>query len=88
MYIDREEIAGPDYMPFSPEWASQGGSVYLGDQKIKKVDHPWLRGPKGEIALKSYEKMKEPQGFSEELLEKVLRGISYRKHGETVMEAA
>jgi len=37
MYIEREEIAGPDYYPFSPilqKWASQGGSIYLGDQKI------------------------------------------------------
>jgi len=91
MYIDREEVAGPDYAPFSPDvrkWASQGGSVYIGDQKIKKVEHPRLRGPQGEIALKSYEKMKEPQRFSEELLEKVLRGISCRKYNETVMEAA
>lgn len=47
MYIDREEIAGPDYAPFSAEirkWASQGGSVYIGDQKIS-VEHPRLRGP-------------------------------------------
>jgi transposase-like protein len=91
MYIDREEVAGPDYAPFSPDvrkWASQGGSVYIGDQKIKKVEHPRLRGPKGEIALQSYEKMKEPQGFSDELLEKVLRGISCRKYNETVTEAA
>lgn len=91
MYIDREEVAGPDYAPFSPDvwkWASQGGSVYIGDQKIKKVEHPRLRGPKGEIALQSYEKLREPQGFSEELLAKVLRGMSCRKYKETVMEAA
>lgn len=91
MYIDREEVAGPDYMPFSPEirkWASQGGSVYIGDQKIKKVARPRLRGPKGEIALQSYQKLKEPQGFSEELLEKILRGMSFRRYSETVTEAA
>jgi hypothetical protein len=32
MYIDREEVAGPDYAPFSPDirkWASQGGSVLI-----------------------------------------------------------
>ena len=48
MYIEREEIAGPDYMPFSPDmrkWASQGGTVFIGDQRIKKVQHPRLRGP-------------------------------------------
>ncbi|KUK98762.1 MAG: hypothetical protein XE08_0426 [Parcubacteria bacterium 32_520] len=32
MYIEREEIAGPDYQPINPgiyKWASQPGSVYL-----------------------------------------------------------
>lgn len=90
MYIDREELAGPDYLPFSPEirkWASQAGSVYIGDQKIG-VAHPRVRGPRGEIELKSYGKLKSPQGFSEELLNKVLRGISCQKYGETVVEAA
>lgn len=90
MYIEREEEAGLDYQPKSPEirkWASQGGSVYIGDQKIK-VERPRLRGPKGEIALKSYQQMKEPEGFSEELLEKVLRGMSCQRYGETVVDAA
>lgn len=90
MYIDREEVAGPDYFPLSPEvrkWASQAGSIYIGDQKIR-AEHPRLRGPQGEIELRSYRKLKEPHGFSEELLDKVLRGISCRKYGETVVEAA
>lgn len=90
MYIEREEKAGPDYQPFSPDiqkWASQPGSVYIGDQKIT-VQHPRLRGPEGEIALRSYEKLKEREMFSEELLNKILRGISCRKYGETVVEAA
>ncbi len=90
MYIDREEIAGPDYQPLSPDiqkWASQPGSVYIGDQKIK-VQHPRLRGPEGEIALKSYEKLKEREQFSQELLNKVLRGISCRKYAETVVDVA
>ncbi|MBI4681368.1 MAG: transposase [Nitrospirae bacterium] len=90
MYIDREETSGPDYQPFSPEvrkWASQTGSVYIGDQKVQ-VEHPRLRGKQGEILLKSYEKLKEPDGFSEELLTKVLRGISCQKYAETVIEAA
>ncbi len=90
MYIEREEIAGPEYRPFSPEirkWASQAGSVYIGDQKIR-VAHPRLRDPLGEITLKSYKKLKDPGSFSEELLGKVLRGISCRKYAETVIEAA
>jgi len=90
MYIEREELSGPDYHPVSADikkWASQGGSVYIGDQKIK-VEHPRLRGPEGEITLKSYNKLKEPGGFSEDLLEKILRGMSCKKYGETVIEAA
>jgi putative transposase len=90
MYIDREEIAGPDYQPFSPEirkWASQAGSVYIGDQKIR-AEHPRLRGVQGEIQLKSYRKLKSPEGFSEELLMKVMRGMSCQKYADTVVEAA
>ena len=90
MYIEREEISGPEYRPLSSEiqkWASQGGSIYLGDQKVG-VDHPRLRGPQGEIALKSYQGLKEPGRFSEELLCKLLRGISAQRYQETVIEAA
>lgn len=90
MYIDREETAGPEYNPYSPDiykWASQPGSVYIGDQKIK-VQHPRLRGPEGEIVLKSYEKLKDRNQFSQELLNKVLRGISCRKYAETVVDVA
>ncbi len=90
MYLEREEITGPDYQPLRPgvwKWASQPGSIYLGDQKVK-VEHPRVRGSKGEIALKSYGKMKEAEGFSEDLLTKILSGISCRKYAETVIEAA
>jgi putative transposase len=82
MYIDREEVAGPDYYPKDraiQKWASQPGSIYMADQKIA-VEHPRLRGPKAEIALQSYQKLKEPGGFSEELLSKILRGVSCRKY--------
>lgn len=90
MEIDREEVSGPDYHPFNPEirkWASQQGSVYVGGQKIQ-VDHPRLRGPQGEIPLKSYETLGRPDAFCEELLGGVLRGISARKYRETVTGAA
>lgn len=90
MYIEREEISGPDYHPFSSEikkWASQSGSVYIGGQKVR-IEHPRLRDLAGEIPLRSYQKLKDSEGFSEELLGKVLRGISCRKYAETVTEAA
>jgi len=90
MDMEREERSGPQYQPLHKEvykWAYQQGSLYLGDRKIS-VNHPRLRGPEGEIALESYETLKKPGVFSEELLSKVLRGISARKYGETLIDAA
>jgi transposase-like protein len=90
MYIEREEVSGPEYQPKDPgihKWASQPGSIYLSDQKVG-VEHPRLRGPEGEILLKSYARLREPGGFSEELLQRILRGVSCRKYNETVLEAA
>ncbi|OPY85085.1 MAG: hypothetical protein A4E65_00192 [Syntrophorhabdus sp. PtaU1.Bin153] len=80
MDMEREERSGPDYLPRQRgvyKWAYQPGSIYLGDQKVS-VRHPRLRGPEGEIPLQSYVMLKEPGGFSEELLNTVLRGISER----------
>lgn len=52
------------------------------------MEHPWLRGPEAEIGLKSYRKLRERDGFSEELLRKVLRGLSGRRYQETLVEVA
>ena len=91
LYIEREERSGPDYFPRQeglPKWGSQGGSVFIGDQKVK-LQVPRLRQQGcGEVELESYRKMKEPGQFSEELLEKALRGISTRNYRETVVESA
>lgn len=90
LYMEREELSGPDYRPSNPDikkWASQGGSVYVGDQKIR-VERPRLRGPNGEMELSSYEQLKEPGAFSEELLMKTLCGLSGRRYHETVVNAA
>jgi putative transposase len=89
MYMEREEKAGPDYHPASRElrkWASQPGSVYVGDQKIR-VEHPRLRSPAGEVELGTYGQLKNRGAFSEELLAEVLRGMSTRNYEETVIEA-
>ena len=75
MYMEREEKSGPDYHPTSSglrKWASQRGSIYIGDQKLS-VEHPRLRGPEGEVGLRTYEQLKNRGGFSEELLAEVLR---------------
>lgn len=90
MYLEREEIAGPDYQPYSSEvrkWASQGGSVFIGDRKVK-VEHPRLRGVEGEMELRTYGKLKNRGEFSEELLGRVLRGLAGRRYQETLVGAA
>ncbi len=90
MCIEREEMAGPDYQPISAQiqkWGEETGSMYIGDQKVQ-VQRPRLRGPQGEMALRSYQKLKAPEGFSGELLNKALRGISCQKYAETVVDAA
>lgn len=90
LYMEREELAGPDYHPIDPslkKWASQPGSVFIGGHKVK-VEHPRLRGPEGEIKLRSYERLRDPAQFSEELLTKSLLGLSGRKYQETVLEGA
>ncbi len=91
LLMDREEQSGPDYAPTDPslqKWASQGGSVYMGDQKVK-LQVPRMRDPiRGEVPLQSYQKMKQPGQFSEELLLKLLRGVSEQKYEETVIQGA
>lgn len=90
MYLEREEVAGPDYRPYRSElrkWASQRGSVFIGDRKVK-VEHPRLRGAEGEVGLRTYGKMKERGAFSEELLGRVLRGLAGRRYHETLVGAA
>lgn len=91
MLIEREETAGPDYYPTDPafkKWAHEQGSIYLGDQKVP-VTRPRLRHvAQGEVTLQSYAQMRAPGAFSEELLEKILRGVSAQKYAETVLQAA
>jgi len=88
MQIEREQIAGADYRPSREglqKWGFQNGSIYLGDQKVK-VMHPRLRAYDSEMALQSYERMKKPKEFSEEMLLRALRGLSARKYRETVTD--
>ena len=91
MLIEREEVAGPDYYPTDPDlqkWAHEAGSIFIGDQKIR-VKHPRLRHVvHGEVPMKSYVRLHSPGQFSEELLEKILRGVSAQKYTETVIDSA
>jgi putative transposase len=91
MLMEREELAGPDYYPTDPnlqKWAHEDGSIFVGDQKTK-LKHPRLRhAVTGEVQLKSYQALRSPGRFSEELLQKIFRGVSAKKYGETVIDAA
>ena len=80
MEWDREQVAGKAYSPVGAyqKWGWQQGSIYLGDQKVKVV-RPRLRKDSTEVKLSSYEQMKNPGEFSEELLMGTLRGMSSRK---------
>lgn len=91
MLIEREEMAGPDYHPSDPElqkWAHEEGSIFIGDQKVT-VRRPRLRHVvRGEVSLKSYARLHAPGQFSEELLDKILRGVSAQKYADTVIGSA
>ena len=89
LLMDRENIAGPDYAPTGDiyKWASQRGSAFIGDQKVA-VMVPRLRGTRGEVTLPSYAKLRERGQFSEELLTKMMSGLSARRYSETVQDAA
>ncbi len=90
LYSEREERAGPDYQPRREglyKWASEAGSVYIAGRKVA-VERPRLRRGDREVSLKSYEAMKSPEGFSEQLLGQSLAGLSARRYRETVVGAA
>jgi putative transposase len=59
----------------------------MGDRKIT-IRHPRLRAAEGEIPSQSYEALKKPGAFSQELLNKILLGISTRKYRETLFASA
>ena len=83
MLIEREEVAGPDYYPTDTtfkKWVYEEGSLYLGDQKVK-VKRPRLRHVvHGEVPVQACVRLHSPGQFSEELLEKILRGVSTQNY--------
>ena len=91
MLMEREEIAGPEYYPTDPafrKWAQEQGSIYLGAEG-DPVPRPGMRrNGQGEGARLLYARLREAGAFSEELLEKILRGVSAQKYADTVLDAA
>lgn len=88
--MEREELTGGDYLPKEPglyKWGYQQGSVFIGDQKYK-VKKPRAINNGREVVLPSYERLKESGAFSEEILAKLMAGISARQYGATVTKAA
>lgn len=88
--IEREEIAGPRYHPKDPtikKWAKQPGSIYLGKSR-QRVSVPRLRGQDGEIPLKSYQALRKPDVFSDQLLTHILTGMSGRRYAWLVSDAS
>lgn len=88
--LERVSVSGADYYPTQAGVAKGGhqlGSVFIGDQKVP-VTKPRLRGPAGEIQLQTYAKLKERGAFSEELLTKLMAGLSGRRYNEVVSNAA
>lgn len=69
-------------------WGSQGGSVYLLDQKIP-IDVPRVRNKElnHEIVLEAYQKLQEPNKLDEQLFLRLLNGLSTHKYKESVQLA-
>ena len=82
-----ERLAGRRYerdgMPGIVRWGSQWGSVYLGEHKVP-VRYPRVRDIRKcrEVELSTYRMLQEPCGVDEEVLKKVLLGISCRRYEE------
>ncbi len=65
-------------------WGSQGGSVYLLDQKVP-VTVPRVRNKllNSEVVLEAYKRFQEPHRLDEQLFLKLLNGLSTRKYRES-----
>ncbi len=89
------ELAGPRYQRKAADqplrrWGAQGGSVYLGDQKLP-VEVPRVRNVDNdtEIPLSAYQALQTPRNMDEGLLRRLLKGIATRNYeacAETVLE--
>ena len=68
-------------------WGSQGGSVYLSDQKVP-ISGPRVRdvAKNVEVPLDVYHRLQDPRGMDEGLLLRMLKGIATRSY-ETCAEA-
>lgn len=90
LQVEREEFTGADHRPKESgfyKWGYQQGSVFIGDQK-QKIQKPRAIRSGAEFVSPVYEKLKNSGVFSEELLAKLMAGISARQYKATVTKAA
>lgn len=88
--LERESITGPDHAPLVPgvyKWGHQGGSVFIGDQRVR-CEKPRIMGPGGEVPLPTYMKLRQRGQFSDELLARLMAGLSSRRYKDVVVKAA
>lgn len=88
MLIEREKVAGRDDYPTDSalqKWEYEAGSLLIGDQK-DRVTRPRLRPVVHEaVPVQSYSRLHSRGQCSEELLEKILRGVSAQPYTETLL---
>ena len=90
MYVNEElqkevkKLAGKRYARgINSRWGSQGGSIYLLDQKIS-IRVPRVRNKMRdeEVTLQMYKKLQDPRKEDEGLLKRVISGLSCRRYEE------
>lgn len=82
-------IAGERYSREHPRfkrWGRNGGSVYLGDQKVS-VSVPRVRDVLNgrEISLSSYRHLQNSRGIDETVFQRVINGLSARKYEKAAL---
>lgn len=88
--MDREEMVAKASQDGSQiySWGYQPGSVFIGKAK-QPVTKPRAKQKDGEeVQLQSYEKLKNSDAFSEELLGQLMAGLSGRQYQAAVVKAA
>ncbi len=84
------QIAGGRYsrdLPQFKRWGHNGGSVYLGDQKVS-IEVPRVRDvlKDKEVCLTSYREFQNPRKIDETIFSRVINGISSRKYEKAVQD--
>lgn len=90
MSIDREELISAAAQDGNRiyNWGYQPGSIFIGPSKVS-VTKPRAKQKDGvEVRIQSYEKLKEKDAFSEELLGQLMAGLSGRQYRATVARAS